>query len=306
MNSGPVDPAGRPLIEKLGTIDCDLVEATPVVFKGTLYRCEWVRTGYAGNTLGRSYGRLVERETGRIIGPVAEDLIFHSAFVDGDTLYVLGTSTEEGWNGARVDMFATRDLKRWESWTALDLAGYSICNTSLCKAGDQYVLMFEISKPVEEAGVPFTARFATSSDLRRWTLTPPECVYAKDRYTAPHCLRWLDGWFYDFYLEAFEGYDTRVVRSKDLIHWVASPLNPVMRASDEDRKIANPRLTPAERARIATAVNINNSDIDFCEHEGCVLTTYSWGNQTGVEHLAEAVYRGSLEQFLRGWFPEEK
>ena len=30
----------------------------------------------------------------------------------------------------------------------------------------------------------------------------------------------------------------------------------------------------------------------------------TWGNQTGVEHLAEAVYEGSLVDFLRGWFPE--
>jgi hypothetical protein len=28
----PVDAAGRPLIIKRGTIDCDLVETTPVVF----------------------------------------------------------------------------------------------------------------------------------------------------------------------------------------------------------------------------------------------------------------------------------
>ena len=31
--SPPIDAEGRPLIEKLGTIDCDLVETTPVVFQ---------------------------------------------------------------------------------------------------------------------------------------------------------------------------------------------------------------------------------------------------------------------------------
>ncbi len=34
------DYKGRPKIEKLGTIDCDLVETTPVVFKGKVYRFE--------------------------------------------------------------------------------------------------------------------------------------------------------------------------------------------------------------------------------------------------------------------------
>jgi len=93
------------------------------------------------------------------------------------------------------------------------------------------------------------------------------------------------------------------VRSKDFIHWELSPLNPVLRASDEDRKIANPKLTKEERDRIATAQNLNNSDIDLCEYQGKLVINYSWGNQQGVEHLAEAVYDGTLEEFLRGWFP---
>mgnify|MGYP005835855995 CR=1 FL=1 len=95
----------------------------------------------------------------------------------------------------------------------------------------------------------------------------------------------------------------RAPRARDLVHWEDSPLNPVLRASDEDRRIANPVLAPAERERIATAVNINNSDIDFCEHNGRLIITYSWGNQEGIEFLAAAMYHGTQEQFLRGWFP---
>jgi alpha-L-fucosidase len=163
--------------------------------------------------------------------------------------------------------------------------------------------MFEIDRPAEEAGVPFTARFAKSPDLHTWTITPPECNYAKDRYTAPHCLRWLDGWFYDFYLEAHDGYETRVARSRDLVKWESSPLNPVMRNSPEDRIIANPKLTESQRSRVANALNRNNSDIDFCEWHGRLIINYSWGNQEGVEHLAEAAYDGSLAQFLQSWFP---
>ena len=85
-------------------------------------------------------------------------------------------------------------------------------------------MMYEIGEPAEEAGVPFTARFATSPDLRQWTVTPPECNYAKDRYTAPHCLRYLDGWFYDFFLAALPGsYEMHVARSKDLIQLGTQP-----------------------------------------------------------------------------------
>ena len=50
------------------------------------------------------------------------------------------------------------------------------------------------------------------------------------------------------------------------------------------------------------AKDINNSDIDFCEFNGRVIINYSWGNQHGKEFLAEAIYEGTLKQFLKGWF----
>jgi len=299
---GPVDAAGRPLIVKLGTIDCDMVETTPLVFQGRIYRCEWVRPDYWANVSKQPYFRLVDRATGEATAPFAHGCEFASGFVEGDTVYVTGTAGDR----ATIRIFASKDLKTWESWTVFHDPAYGMFNTSLCKAGPDYVLMFEIDRPVEQAGVPFTARFLKSRDLHHWELTPPECNYAKDRYTAPHCLRFLEGWFYDFYLEVHEGYEMRVVRSRDLINWEASPLNPVLRASPEDRIIRNPKLPERLRQGIAAARDLNNSDIDFCEHRGELVINYSWGDQVGTEFLAEAVYRGTEEQFLRGWFPEPK
>jgi hypothetical protein len=299
-----MDDAARPAIRKLGTIECDLVEVTPFVLGGEVYRVEWVRTRYKGNRTGKDYLRIVESETGREVSAFGQGCRFPCALVEGDTVTVAGTLYP---SASVVTLFASKDLTTWQQWTALDDPRYHICNTSLCRAGDRYVLMFEISEPKEETGVPFTARFATSKDLRTWEITPPECLYALDRYTAPHCLRWHDGWFYNFYLEALPGprYEQCVVRSRDLVHWQASPLNPVLRASDADRQIASPRLTADERQRIATAVNLNNSDIDLCEHQGALIIHYSWGNQRGTEHLAEAVYDGTLAQFLTAWFPAD-
>ncbi len=292
----------KPLIRKLGTIDCDLVETTPVVFAGRLYRFEYVRTGYAGNTTGDSYFRFVDHATGASSPGFARGYHLGNVFVEGATVYVTGTNI---WDGERVDLFVSHDMREWETRSALNLPGWGIFNTSLCRAEDHFVLMFEVGKPPEVAGVPFTARFATSVDMRTWELTPPECTYSQDRYTAPHALRYLDGYYYNFYLEAVPGpaYDQRVVRSRDLIEWESSPLNPVLVASDDDRVIANPGLTGAERERIATARNVNNSDIDFCEFEGRLVINYSWGNQQGVEHLAEAVFDGTEREFLLGWYP---
>lgn len=296
----PVDAAGRPQIVKLGTIDCDMVETTPLVFRGRVYRCEWVRPQYWANASKQSYFRLVDRETGEAMAAFAPGCEFASAFVEGDTVYVTGTTADR----STIRMFVSGDLKTWESRTVFQDPAYGMFNTSLCKAGQDYVLMFEIDRPVAAVGVPFTARFLKSRDLRHWELTPPECNYAKDRYTAPHCLRFLDGWYYDFFLEVHAGFELRVVRSRDLVRWEASPLNPVLRASPEDRVVRNPKLSAQQRQLIAAARDLNNSDIDFCEHRGELVITYSWGDQVGTEFLAEAIYHGSQEQFLRGWFPE--
>jgi hypothetical protein len=296
-----VDEAGRPRIIKKGTIDCDLVETTPIVFKGRLYRFEWVRKGYWDNALKQDYFRLVDSKTGQPTAPFAFGHEFGSAFVERGKVYVTGTDSTR----CTITMFASKDLKTWQQWTVFHDPSFGMFNTSLCKAGREYVLMFEIDRPSDQAGVPFTARFLKSKDLRHWDLTPPECNYAKDRYSAPHCLRYLDGYYYDFYLEAHNGYEMRVVRSTDLIHWEPSPLNPVLKASDEDRQIRNLNMPPELRRRIATAANLNNSDIDFCEYHGELLINYSWGNQQGTEFLAEAVFPGSEKQFLRGWFSDQ-
>ncbi|HKQ39955.1 MAG TPA: hypothetical protein VJ063_17890 [Verrucomicrobiae bacterium] len=286
----------------MGTIDLDMVETTPVVWRGQLWRFEWVRQGvgqqYWSNSRQTNYFRFRKRESGAVTAPFADGHEFGSAFVENGVAYVTGTFGRSG-----INLFVSRDLQTWEQRTVLNDARYGIFNTSLWKAADEYVLAFEIDKPREETGVPFTIRFMKSRDLRTWTLTPPECNFTKERYSAAPCLRWSRGWYYLFYLEAHEGYETRVVRSHDLVHWEASPLNPVLRASLEDKVIANPRLTPGQREKIAAAKNINNSDLDFCEWRERLILNYSWGNQQGTEFLAEAVYAGTQEQFLRAWFP---
>jgi len=293
--------SGRPEIKKLGTIDCDLVETTPIVFKNKVYRYEYVRKGYKQNTTGDSYSRFVDHETGEATPSFAKGYHLGSAFVDKDSVYVTAVDI---WDGENIRMFVSSDLQNWKSRSVLHLSGYGIFNSSLCKAEKRYVLMFEIGKPKEEAGERFTARFASSEDLVNWQLMPKECNYSKDRYTAPHALRYLNGYFYNFYLEAFEGYEMRVVRSIDLITWEASKYNPVLKASKEDKQIANSKLTEAQRVDIFNAENRNNSDIDFCEYKNKLIINYSWGNQRGVEFLAEAEYDGSLKDFLNGFFKQ--
>jgi hypothetical protein len=92
-------------------------------------------------------------------------------------------------------------------------------------------MAIEVGKPPEVVGVPFTMRFAESKNLLDWNLLPESCVYTKERYSACPALRFLDGSFYTFYLEARAGpsYETYIVRSRDLIRWDPSPFNPVLK-----------------------------------------------------------------------------
>lgn len=295
-----IDTDGRPLIRKIGTIDCDMVETTPVVFKNKVYRFEYVRANYWDNPTGNSYFRFVDHQTGKRTAPFAKGFHFGSAFVSDGTAYVTAVNQPDG---ECIYIFASRDLEHWDSWLAFKLPGFGMFNTSLIKVDNKFVLMFEVGKPKKEAGVAFTARFATSTDLKKWEILSSDHNYAMDRYTAPHCLRYLDGYYYDFYLEIHKGFEMRVVRSKDLISWEPSPLNPVLKVSADDKITANQNLSDSLLQKIAMAEDCNNSDIDFCEFKGKLVINYSWGNQRGKEFLAEATYNGTQEQFLKGWFP---
>ncbi len=292
----------RPEIRKLGTIDLDLVEATPVVFGDRLYRFESVRKGYKANTTGDSYFRFIDVETGKATPAFARGHDLGSAHAEGGSMWAFGVDRRDG---TRIVAFRSDDLERWETIPALELPGWGLFNTSVCKAGDRYVMAIEVGSPPEVVGVPFTSRFAESQDLRSWKLLPEDRVFTKDWYSACPTIRHLDGSDYLTYLETLPGprYETFIVRSKDLIRWESSPLNPVLVASEQDRAIANPKLTADQRGEVAGAVDRNNSDVDFCEFRGRTVITYSWGNQQGTEFLAEAVHEGPLAGFLKGFFP---
>ena len=84
-------------------------------------------------------------------------------------------------------------------------------------------------------------------------------------------LRFVDGRYYMMYCEALPGpeYPTYMVRSNDLARWESSPLNPVMKLSDDDHTVAGNAqgLTTADRDRIVKGANVCNSDVDLCEFE---------------------------------------
>ena len=296
------DRSPKPEVRKLGTIDCDMVETTPIVFGGRLYRFEYVRTNYRRNDLGESYHRLVDVETGEPTSPFAVGWDAGSAHVENDTAYAFAV---DRWGGAHLDVFHSHDLREWSHHAAIHQPEWGMYNNSVCRADDRYVMAIELGEPPEEVGERFTMRFAESDDLLDWRILPPDRVFAKDRYTACPAVRYLDGFVYMIYLERRPGrtYEPHIVRSTDLIEWESSPHSPVLSHGPEDKEIAETSLDPQERRRIASALDRNNSDVDLCEHEGRTILYYSWGNQKGTEFLAEAQYDGPLADFLRAFFP---
>jgi dienelactone hydrolase len=295
-------PATRPTIKKLGTLDLLMVETTPVVFKDRLYRFEYVRDNYPANKTGSSYFRYLDVAGGNATPAFAKGRHLGCTFAEGETIYAFGV---DKWGGEKITVYRSKDMEKWEERLALQLPGWTLYNTSVCKADGRYIMAIEVGEPKEVVGVPFTIFFAESKDLLSWKLLPQECVYSKEKYTACPALRYLDGYFYMLYLETRPGptYETFIVRSRDLKHWESSRLNPVLAFSDEDKRIADPILTAEQKKSIAQAKDINNSDVDLCEFKGKTILYYSWGNQQGKEFLAEAVYEGTLTSFLQGFFP---
>ena len=279
-----------------------MVETTPVVFKDRLHRFEYVRDNYPANKTGASHFRFIDVAAGKATPAFAKGQHLGCAFVDGDTLYAYGV---DKWGGSKITVFRSKDMEKWEERLALHVPGWELFNTWVCKADGRYVMAVEVGGPKEVVGGPFTIFFAESTDPLTWTLLSQECVYSKEKYTACPALHYLDGYFHILYLETRPGptYETHIVRSKDLKRWESTRLNPVMAFSDDDKVIANSKLTADQKKAIAQAKDINNSYVDVCEYNGKTIIYYSWGNQQGTEFLAEAVYERTLADFLRSYFP---
>ena len=177
-------------------------------------------------------------------------------------------------------------------------------NTSVCRGRDRFILAYELGEPLDEVGVPFTIFFAESDDLNSWRKCAGVTPFTPDRYSACPTIRFCDDYYYMLYLEGSyaEGFRQHLVRSGNLRRWQQSPFNPFLDFSAADY-LCKADFSAVETGIINKARNINNSDADLCEYENRVIIYYSWGDQKGIEFLAEAFAAGPMNQFLSSWFP---
>jgi beta-xylosidase len=274
------------------------------LFKGKLYRLEWHRPH--DFMTGQGDLRIMDHAAQREVSHFGKKHRFPCAIVDGDTVYVIGMKETHGWCGDTLTVFTSKDLLHWEEHEGFRDPRFRLCNTSVCKTPEGYLMSIEIVQGSPGGIGYFSGRFLQSKDLLHWTLMPEECRrHLGGTAISPHCVRYANGWYYLF--STVGGYPTGWVllldRSRDLKVWEASPLNPVMKADANDKLIANPKLTTAQRDKIAKALDRDNSDIDFCEFGGKLIINYCWGDQIGHEFIAEAGYASSETQFLEACFP---
>lgn len=307
----------RPHIRKLGTIACNnIVETTPLIWKGELYRFEVVRRkSFTAGTVSAHWSELDDAPCLRFIHvrsntatPLfAEEHTFGFPYVIGDTMHVV-TGVGREWGAETLELLRSDDLVNWEKYGQIHLPGWKIYNMNIAEKDGLYTLLIEISEPVEEAGeYPYTFRFLQSRDMTNWELLPREYVFQKDRYSGSPSLYTFpeDPYYYVGYLEEYPLYrfGQSLARSKDLVHWEYSPINPVLMYNElEDKQFASAFLTPADRKRIEEALDTNNSDMEMCEYLGRTLIYYSWGDQRGTEFLAEAWYEGPMHELLSAFF----
>ena len=298
-------------LEKLGTLQIGCVETTPVVWKDRLCKFEWVRSnewGCGHDERETGHYRFTDLESNELIGkPFAHEHAFGCCYEENGVMYAHGVRGNGGATSF-IDVFWSDDLENWQSQTALEIPEeLKIYNTSVCKGKDgTYVMTVEVGGPKELVGANYTILFATSQNLLDWELLPfDKYNYLPERYSACPSIRYFDGMYYMVYLEGMPCYRwiPYIVRSADLLEWEIALYNPFMLFGDEDKKLLYPdRFSDDEKIYIENAVNINNSDVDFCEYKGKTYVTYSWGNQLGKEFLALAKYDGGLEEFLKSFF----
>ncbi len=295
-----------PKITKLGVCS-PYGEETPFVWNGKLMRMElrdpmkgWEQT----DTTVDKDAIIRDCETGEIISHLAADSYYHSAYIEGDTAYVLGVDLL---SRDTIRIYSSKDLIHWDNRVLFTNPGWVYCNTGLTKGPDGYVLMLEAAEPAQYVGDhPYTFVFATSPDLQTWTHMDPNLAYPMDRYAGAPWFRYSNGWYYAIMLVELPcvRYTNYLFRTKDFVNWEVGNYNPILMPSEEDH-ILSPRaadITPEFFAEIQNCFNINNSDIDMCDYNGKVYINYLCGNQLGMYYMCEAEAEGTVDSFLASYF----
>jgi hypothetical protein len=294
----------RPQLIKLPVGYWDAMENTPVVYGGRPlllldYRDD--SKGWHDKYAANMYTYIVDLRTGQRIAEFGKGHSAHKAFVDGKRLYVFATeATNYDWF-QNMYCFWTDDLKTWHRELAIKRKGNvpkgvlsAPLNGSVCRDDQGFLMAY-----VYFEGFPWI-EFARSKDLIHWEKVPDLKFAGQSgrQYSNTPAIRYFAPYYYVIYYTTVGGageivatsnrYASCIARSKDLMRWQLSPMNPVLQPG------------PGE--------GISTSDVELMEFEGNTYLFYSASTQTarppGWSAVRVAMYRGSMKPFLEGWFPE--
>ena len=190
-------------------------------------------------------------------------------------------------------MTSSSDLKIWTAPVVVLRAAPNefFFNTAICRAEDKFILLYETN---DTRWKPFTFRYMKSSDLKRWKEIP-DAFYGKEKYVGGPALYYEGGWYYTLYLESLgNGYETRITRSEDLLHWEDAPNGRSFVTYDPSHKNI-PLISPD--------ISENNaSDVELCYYNGKTILYFTGSDQTTAGDLQWAVYDGTPEQLFEYFF----
>ncbi len=287
-----------------GKLDSPLVEVSPFVWEGRLHLLEnWQKQWEHPEV---EDGGLFQEDEVRIRDVKKDEIVsiplvghgLGDIFLWEGRAYVFASDwgTEKKWQVKEISVTSSEDLVHWTEPEVILKANdnESFFNVSVCHDGSRFVLLVESNDPEWPA---FTFKYFESDDLKKWNPIP-DAIYGREKYVGGPALYHLGGWFYTLYLEALGDrfYETRITRSKDLVHWQDAPTDRPFVTFNPENKV-HP-LRPEEiRER-------NASDAAFCEFDGKTLVYYTGGDQQYAGDLQLAHFDGTPLQLVESFFEE--
>ena len=301
-------------------------EITPFTFKGRRYLLKNICYHWAGGVqrldrLHEDYCLIRDVERDTVISHPLLNHYFATLTVYNDTAYIFASdygwekpgeridpatwNYTADWFRRKIDVICSRDLI---SWTPAQPAvwadpGERVYNNGVTRAADgKFYMVFENN---DKRYPVFTCKFAVSEDLIHWTKIPG-AIYGTDKYTGGPALYFEAPWFYLTYVNAVPDkerkpygcyYDTRIARSRDLIHWEDAPADRPVLVPDFTHEV-DPENHPG-------VMEINASDAEFEVLPGKVAVYWIGGDQHGVHDCQYAEIPGTRKELFESFFKEK-
>lgn len=276
-------------------------EITPFIFKGK--KRLLINYSALNGDLPKGepdHARMVDPADNRVLSSFMEGHYFMSAFVVDGKCWCFGSEVgcRGTWKAVRINSVFSEDLIHWsQPKLVMEYPSGHVFNTAAAFDGKRYVLLYETDDPKYPK---FTFKFLESPDLIHWKEVE-NAIYGQDKYVGGPAMYYLpDGYFYVTYVNSFrnpenghENWDTRIARSRDLIHWEEGS-HPVI--SPDYSHQPDPEHHP-------DVFEINASDAEFLEENGKTTVYCNGGNQMGISDSAISVFNGTMQELFLRFFP---